>query len=223
MGFCIIILILIIIIIIMTIIIIIITIDLTIAGFGMMPHHEVVDEEVSEFDGLLRDDLRARAQSPTPARKVRKCSAAVTTRCCVRAGSQNGSADLENSVLAHAGGPSSASQSQAAPATPSNVANLLRKILWRHAGSFAFQDIPDELKYVGPGEETAYSQLNQMYEEGELSEFVEAHCEFFECERVGTSMFIRCAGDSAHDSEIGDQSCQSGSGPFWSDSDENIL
>ena len=106
----------------------------------------------------------------------------------MRAGSQNGSADLENSVLAHAGGPSSASQSQAAPATPSNVANLLREILWRHAGSFACQDIPDELKYVGPGEETAYSQLNQMYEEGELREFVEAHCEFFECERVGTSM-----------------------------------
>ena len=62
-----------------------------------------------------------------------------------------------------------------------------------------------------------------MYDDGELREFVEAHCEFFECERVGTSMFIRCAGDSAHESEIGDQSCQSGSGPFWSDSDENML
>ena len=28
-----------------------------------MPHHEVVDEEVSEFDGLRTDDLRARARS----------------------------------------------------------------------------------------------------------------------------------------------------------------
>ena len=161
--------------------------------------------------------------SPTQARKVRKRRAVVTERCGVRAESSNGSADLESSLLAHIGGPGSAGPNQAAPATPSSVANLLRKILSRHAGSFAFQDIPDQLKYVGPGEETAYSQLNQMYEEGELREFVEAQCEFFECERVGARMFIRWAGDSAHESEIGDQSCQSGSGPFWSDSDENIL
>ena len=34
---------------------------------SVQAHHEAVHEEVSEFDGLLRDDLRARAQSSTPA------------------------------------------------------------------------------------------------------------------------------------------------------------
>ena len=125
----------------------------------------------------------------TRARKVRTCRAAV-----------NGSADLENSLLAHVGGPGSASPSQAAPATPSSVADLLRQILRRHGGSFAFQDIPDERKNIGSGEETAYSQLNQ---------------------RVGASAFMSWAGDPAPASEIGDESCQSGIDYF--DSDENIL
>jgi len=49
---------------------------------------------------------------------------------------------------------------------------------------------------------------------------VEAHCEF-ECERVGARTFIYWAGDPAPESEIGDESCQSGIDYF--DSDENIL
>ena len=49
---------------------------------------------------------------------------------------------------------------------------------------------------------------------------MEAQCEF-ECERVGTRMFIYWAGDPALESEIGDESCQFGIDYF--DSDENIL
>ena len=158
--------------------------------------------------------------SPTQARKVRKRRAVVNERCGVRAESSNGSADLESSLLAHIGGPGSAGPNQAAPVTPSSVADLLCQILQRHGGSFAFQDIPDERRNIGPGEETAYSQLNQLYEERELRALVEARCEF-ECERVGARTSIYWAGDPAPESEIGDESCQSGIDYF--DSDENIL
>ena len=49
---------------------------------------------------------------------------------------------------------------------------------------------------------------------------MEAQCKF-ECERVGARTFIYWAGDPAPESEIGDESCQSGIDYF--DSDENIL
>ena len=51
-------------------------------------------------------------------------------------------------------------------------------------------------------------------------DLVEAPCDF-ECERVGARTFIYWAGDPAPESEIGDESCQSGIDYF--DSDENIL
>ena len=58
------------------------------------------------------------------------------------------------------------------------VADLLRQILQRHRGSFDPSRISHKLMGLAPGEETAYSKLNKLLENGELKPFVEAHCEF---------------------------------------------
>ena len=61
---------------------------------SVQAHHEAVDEEVSELGGLRRDDLRARAQSPTPADPRRsssgppRCTRANDTREGVRSSNE---------------------------------------------------------------------------------------------------------------------------------------